>query len=302
MAGVLVTGAAGFLGSAVCRAALAEGSSVVGLVRAGELVRPMEGVVYRELDWRDDTAVSTALAKAAPERIVHCAGATPRASISLSALYEANVGLVWRLLQHVTSDTPATRVVIVSSAAVYGSSPSVPAAEDEPLDPVTHYAWSKVMAEQAARAFVRADGVRVCIARPFNLLGPGEPRGSVVSDVIEQVKAGAEVVRVRETTSVRDFIDVDDAARALLFLAERGEPGCAYNVCSGVSVTVATLIAEILRVWGSSATVEVLDQSNRGTVSLGDVHRLRELGWSPGSDLTDSLERMYARWRKTGTP
>lgn len=295
MAEVLVTGAAGFLGSAVCAAARAEGSSVIGLVRSGELVRPIEGVAYRELDWSDDAAVRAVLAAAGPERIVHCAGATPRARISTSALYEANAGLVWRLLEHVASEAPAARVVIVSSAAVYGSSPGIPTAEDEPLDPSTHYAWSKVMAEQAARAFAGVDGVRVCIARPFNLLGAGEPRGSVVSDVIEQIEADAEVIRVRETASVRDFIDVDDAARALLLLAERGEPGQAYNVCSGTGVTVAMLIVEMLRVWGSSAPVEVADQSDCGTVSLGDDRRLRELGWTSRFDLTDSLKGLCSR-------
>lgn len=295
MAEVLVTGAAGFLGSAVCQAARVEGSSVIGLVRPGELARPIEGVIYRELDWGDDTAVRAAFAAAAPERIVHCAGATPRASISTSALYEANVGLVWRLLEHVASEVPAAGVVIVSSAAVYGSSPGIPTTEEEPLDPSTHYAWSKVMAEQAARAFASVEGVHACIARPFNLLGAGEPRGSVVSDVIEQIEADAEVIRVRETASVRDFIDVDDAARALLLLAERGEPGQAYNVCSGRGVTVAMLIAEMLRVWGSSAPVEVADRSDCGTVSLGDDRRLRELGWTSRFDLTDSLKGLCSR-------
>lgn len=290
MAGVLVTGAAGFLGSAVCRAALVEGTRVVGLVRAGELVRPIEGVAYRELDWSDTVAVAAALSATAPERIVHCAGATPRADIPTTAFYDANVGLVWRLLDLVRAEAPGAGVVVVSSAAVYGPSASVPITEDEPLDPATHYAWSKVLAEQTARAFVCADGIRVCIARPFNIVGAGEPKGSVVSDVIEQLEAGADVIRVREISSVRDFIDIDDAARALLLLAGRGEPGQAYNVCSGVGVSVAELVSEVLRVWGSSVAVDVQDALDPGTVSLGDDGRLRGLGWSRGSSLAASLE------------
>ena len=292
MTGVLVTGAAGFLGSAVCRAAALEGVSVVGLVRSGELVNPVDGVTYREIDWTNGEAILGALSEAAPERIVHCAGATPRAEMSAAELYDTNVGLVWRLLEHVTSEAPAGGVVVVSSAAVYGSAPSIPTAEDEPLDPLTHYAWSKVLAEQAARAFAATEGVRVCVARPFNLLGAGEPRGSVVSDVIQQLESGAEVVRVRETASVRDFIDVDDAARALLLLAERGEPGQAYNVCSGMGVTVARLVDEILRAWGSSAAVEVLFPLDRGTTSVGNACRLRGLGWVPSSSVGESLERL----------
>lgn len=295
MAGVLVTGAAGFLGSAVCRAAVLEGESAVGLVRSGELVNPVHGVTYREIDWTNDEAILGALAEAAPERIVHCAGATPRAEMSAAALYDTNVGLVWQLLDSVKTVAPAAGVAVVSSAAVYGPSPHVPTTEDEPLNPVTHYAWSKVLAEQTARAFAGADGVHVCIARPFNLIGVGEPRGSVVSDVIEQVEAGAGVIRVRETASVRDFIDVDDAARALLLLAERGEPGEAYNVCSGVGTSVGELLAEILRVWDSSAAIEVRGPAVHGTVSYGDGRRMRELGCSQDSDLAASLDRLRSR-------
>lgn len=294
MAEVLVTGAAGFLGSAVCQAARVEGSSVIGLVRPGELARPIEGVIYRELDWGDDTAVRAAFAAAAPERIVHCAGATPRASISTSALYEANVGLVWRLLEHVASEVPAAGVVIVSSAAVYGSSPGIPTTEEEPLDPSTHYAWSKVMAEQAARAFASVEGVHACIARPFNLLGAGEPRGSVVSDVIEQIEADAEVIRVRETASVRDFIDVDDAARALLLLAERGEPGQAYNVCSGRGVPIGGLVSALLKAAGSHASIAVADPHAQGSTSTGAPARLVRLGWRQSVALDDSLARTLA--------
>lgn len=293
MPDVLVTGAAGFLGSAVCRAALAKGASVTGLVRAGELALPIEGVTYREIDWNDVAAIAEAVSEAAPERIVHCAGATPRAEMSVSDLYEANVALVWRLLELVKAEAPTAGVVVVSSAAVYGPTPTVPTAEDEPLNPVTHYAWSKVLAEQAARAFSGTDDVRVCIARPFNLLGQGEPKGSVVSDVIEQIEAGADVIRLREIASVRDYVDVKDAARALLLLAERGEPGEPYNVCSGVGISVAEIVREILSAWESKAMVEVVDPEAQRTTSTGDSGKLCALGWTLRSAVAASIGRLH---------
>jgi len=295
VAGVLVTGAAGFLGSAVCRAALAEGAEVTGLVRAGELLWPIEGVTYRELDWADTASVTAALSEAAPERVVHCAGATPRARMSTAELYEANVALVWRLLDAVKAVTPQAGVVVVSSAAVYGPSPSVPTAEEEPLNPVTHYAWSKVLAEQAVRAFAGADGVRVCIARPFNLVGAGEPKGSVVSDVIEQIEAGADVIRVRETVSIRDYVDVSDAGEALLVLSERGAPGEAYNVCSGVGVSVAEIVQTILHARGSGAEIETSVSGVPGTVSTGSREKMRMLGWGPRASLPESVARAGVR-------
>lgn len=293
MEGVLVTGAAGFLGSAVCRAAVAENVPVVGLVRAGELAEPVEGVVYRKIDWSASETIETALAESVPGRIVHCAGATPRVHLNTAKLYEANVALVWRLLEAVQVAAPDAGVAVVSTAGVYGPTPVVPTTEGEPLNPVTHYAWSKVLAEQTARAFAGVEGLRVSIARPFNLIGAGEPKGSVVSDVIEQLRAGASVIRVRETSSVRDFVDVDDAARALLLLAELGEPGEAYNVCSGVGTSVGELLEALLEVAGAVVTLDVTSEGFEGTVSVGSPARVGALGWETAVSIRTSLDRSW---------
>lgn len=297
MSAVLVTGAAGFLGSAVCRAALAEGGPVLGLVRPGELTDPIEGVDYREFDWVRADAIAEVLAEAAPDRIVHCAGATPRARMSVSELYDANARLVWQLLDAVKSVAPDAGVVVPSTAGVYGPAPVTPTSEDEPLHPASHYAWSKVLAEQTVRAFASADGVRACVARPFNLLGEGEPAGSVVSDVVAQLREDPDtpVVRLRETVSVRDYIYVGDAVAALLLLAERGAPGEAYNVCSGTGVSVADLVRAILDVWGSDAAIETTMPDAVGTVSIGSAEKLRALGWEPRTSLREALERVSGR-------
>jgi nucleoside-diphosphate-sugar epimerase len=291
----LVTGAAGFLGSAVCRAAIAAGHDVLGLVRAGELMRPCPGVEYRELDWAGDAAAMTAAIDSfRAEGIVHCAGATPRLAADTVALYDANVRLVWTLLAAIAAADADPGAVVVSTAGVYGPTPPVPTPEDAPLDPVSHYAWSKVLAEDAVRAFACSGGVRACVARPFNLLGVGEPSGSVVSDVAAQLEAAvpATGVRLREIASVRDYVDVDDAARALLLLAGRGVAGEAYNIASGEGVSVGELVGAILDVWGSDAKVSVADPKASGTVSIGSPAKLRALGWQPASTLGDSLVRV----------
>ncbi|MDZ4180693.1 MAG: NAD(P)-dependent oxidoreductase [Coriobacteriia bacterium] len=294
MACVLVTGAAGFLGSAVCRAGLAAGHSVVGLVRPGELTSSVEGVEYREFDWAHRDSIAEVLAEVAPGRIVHCAGATPRARMNASDLYDANGRLVWQLLDAVKAAAPQAGVVVPSTAAVYGPTALTPTAEDEPLAPVSHYAWSKVLAEQIVSAFAQAEGVRACVARPFNLLGEGEPAGSVVSDVVVQLRddPALAVVRLRETASVRDYTYVGDAAAALLMLAERGVSGEAYNVCTGIGVSVAELVQAILDVWNSDAAIATTAPDAAVTVSIGSADKLRGLGWEPRTSLREALERL----------
>lgn len=267
---------------------------MTGLVRPGELISSIEGVEYREFDWAHRDSIAEVLAEMEPDRIVHCAGATPRARMNVSELYDANARLVWQLLDAVKSVSPQAGVVVPSTAAVYGSTPSTPTDEDEPLIPVSHYAWSKVLAEQTVRAFAQADGVRACVARPFNLLGEGEPAGSVVSDVVTQLRDDPDlaVVQLRETVSVRDYIYVGDAVAALLMLAERGVPGEAYNVGTGIGVSMTELVQAILDVWDSSAAIETTTPDAAGTVSIGAADKLRALGWEPRTSLRESLERV----------
>ena len=156
------------------------------------------------------------------------------------------------------------------------------------------FGWTKLIAEETARAFAFAESELVCIARPFNMFGVGEPAGTLVSDVVAQLIDNPDLqsVRVRETGSVRDFIDVDDAAGALLLLAERGEPGEAYNVCSGEGTSVADVVAAILSVWGSRAEVEVEDPDAVATTSTGSCEKLEALGWTRANGLVDTLARL----------
>lgn len=292
MARVLVTGAAGFLGTAVCRTAANRGDIVVGLVREGEHGVPISGVSYASVDWTDNCTVEAELKRCEPDVLVHCAGATPRAALDVADYYDANVRLTWELLAAMRRIDCRAGTVIVSSASVYGSEPSIPTAEDDPLAPATHYAWSKVLAEETARSFVQLDESRVCIARLFNLLGTGEPLGSVVSDIARQLATGqgCDVVRLRETRSVRDYVDVADAAAGLLILAENGLSGEAYNVCSEKGTSIKELAALTLDVWGSRAAVEESDPSRVATVSIGSSAKLRSLGWAPVSSIRDALK------------
>jgi GDP-4-dehydro-6-deoxy-D-mannose reductase len=293
---VVVTGGAGFIGSAVIRQAIARGFHAVALVRASEVKQLAPGVDYRVVDWTDSDGLSEAMTSLMPRTILHCAGASARGTKLVSDLYDANVRLTMALLSCLTKDLPGATAVVLSSASVYGPNASVPTAESHLLDPRSHYAVTKVMTEELARSFFRFDGLATKIARPFNLLGPGEPKGSVVSALHRQVGRVAEgetaSVRLREIASVRDFVDVDDAARALLVIAERGEAGEAYNVCTEVGSSIAELVKIAGVAWRCGIEVHVEEPGFAGTQSVGSGRRLRELGWKPEHSLLDSLQRM----------
>ena len=294
---LLVTGGAGFVGSNVVAEALARGSDVIALVRAGEPRVQRAGVTCVEVDWRTDD-VGRILGETRPDAVVHAAGHSGRFSddVDLPALYEANVATVWQLLDAMRRARLDARAVLVSSAAVYGSSAPVPTPETAPFAPETHYAASKVAAEQIGHAFARLGDAAAIVARPFNALGPGEPPGSVVSRIASQLLRAPvgerATVRLRETASSRDFVDVADLASALVLLAERGEPGAAYNICSGEEANVGDLAARIAAALGRELVLDIVEPASAGTVSVGDPTRLKALGWEPSRTLDETLRRM----------
>lgn len=292
---IAVTGGAGFIGSAVVRRGLAAGHDVVSLVRASEQTLVADGVRRLVVDWGDAGAVRDALTEVAGSAIVHCAGAGSRSVGSPADLYEANVGITARLLDGVGAVCPQARVVLLSSAAVYGPEAVVPADELAPLDPRTHYGWSKALMEELARAYSAADSLHPVIARPFNVAGVGEPEGSVIHSILTQIVAapaeGPVRIVLRETASVRDFVDVDDVAEALVLLAGGGSQDGVFNVCTGRGTNVRDLVHLASEVTGRRLEVDVLEPWAPGTVSVGSPTLLAALGWKARRSLEDSLRR-----------
>lgn len=297
---LVVTGALGFIGGAVVTSALDRGWDVTGLDRAsGE----WGGADLVEVDLANPVALAEVLDDARPDAVVHCAGLGARAAGApdAAALYEANARLTWRLLGALPPSIP---VVAVSSAAVYGASASGLVSEEAPLSGDSHYAASKISAEAVCRAFA-AQGRRVAIARPFNVHGPGEPAGSFTANVVSQITAAARsadpeaaaTVRLLETNSVRDFIDVDDVALALVLLAgEQGAHG-AFNVCTGHGTSLLEYVELAARVAGLEIAIECSHADLPGTVSVGDPSRLLALGWQARHTLEETVTRQLSAAR-----
>ena len=196
-------------------------------------------------------------------------------------------------------------MVVVSSAAVYGLTrpEESPVREDTPLRPATFYGASKAAAEQFALALHRRGLVRVAVARPFNLVGPGLRAGFAPSDFLAQALAiragGPSEIRVGNLEPRRDFVDARDAARAYVALAGAGAAwGEAWNVASGHPVAIGDLLERVLRAAGAQARI-VPDPPGCGRVEVmdqvGDPARLERLtGWRPRIALDESLRDMAA--------
>ena len=309
----LVTGASGFVGQHLTAHLAEEGDEVVAW--AGSRQGP---------DLTDQESVERTLAANPPRVVYHLAGA---ADVGASwsdpvGTFHANATGSLHLLM-ACAKVGVERLVMVSSAAVYGSGPPSTTSEgafDEtsPLMPVSPYAASKAAAEQLAIQAWVAGELDVVIARPFNHIGPGQSTAFVASALAHRVAeaeaTGGTEIEVGNLTPRRDFTDVRDVVRAYRLIASQASPGMVLNVCTGQAVAIEQIAEHLV---GLARSPMRLCEDPRLVRSVevdslsGDPTRLRELtGWAPRiplettlSDLlTDARRRVSDRLNKKATP
>jgi len=302
----LVTGAAGFCGRHLVRHLLAEGYQVAGFDQVGTACPSM--ALY-EGDLLDAPRLRAVLTEVRPALVVHLAALTnPRLDYEL--LHRVNVLGTLALLDAVRRACPTATVLVTSSSAVYGRVPesALPIGEDEPLRPANLYAVSKIAQEMVAYQEFAKHGLRVIRTRAFNLTGPGESASFVTSAFAQQIaeiEAGQRdpVLQVGNLSTVRDFTDVRDAVCAYRLLAEQGEPGAVYNVCSGQGIMIRRLLDGLLalsRVPGIDVQPDPARlQPADVPAQVGEAAFLRRTtGWRPCIPLSQTLADLLDYWRE----
>ena len=300
---MLLIGAGGFLGAHLLAAAGAAGFHVAAAGR-----RPRAGA--SPCDLLDPVAVSACVEAVKPDLVVNAAGA---ASVGRSwkrpaETFAINATGVLNLLEAVVRWAPEAHVLCISSADVYGwrETEALPLREElEPL-PITPYGASKAAMEMLCGQYARGHGLRIGVARAFNLIGPGQSGDFAVSgfarSVAEAELAGAPGVELTlgNSAAVRDFVDVRDAARGLLELSRQGLGGT-HNLCSGTPLTIAELVEQISRSARLPLTVRRdpgLERPADPPALVGDPRRLREAtGFVPEISLEQSLADLLDWWR-----
>ncbi|HUN44742.1 MAG TPA: NAD-dependent epimerase/dehydratase family protein [Acetobacteraceae bacterium] len=276
----LVTGAAGFIGRAVTARLIADGWQVVGLVRKVDAPLPFSTIALGLAPWTVD-ALSNAISTVAPDIVFHIAGTVSAASVA--EFYASNVALTATLLDAVSKAAVPAAVVLIGSAAEYGYLPPefLPAREDGPCHPVTHYGISKLAQTWMGMAQARA-GARVLIGRIFNPVGVGMPSNMALASFSQQLRQGARRLTVGDLDVARDFIDVEEAARLVVALASNSRNyGSIYNICSGTAVNLGNLVEQLIALTGRDVRLVIdpaLVRPGEPREFWGDVSRLNQAG------------------------
>lgn len=295
---ILVTGASGFIGRHVSRAAALQGDRVIG-IGLGD---------WLEESWRDwglsawhelDVTLANLAAHAdTPDVVIHCAGsASVGSSLEDPAQdFRSTVGTTLEVLEYLRTCAPEAALVYPSSGAVYGRAATLPINEDSPCAPISPYGVHKKIAEDLCRSYSQHFGVRVAVLRIFSAYGTNL-RKQLLWDACRKVSLGD--YRFAGTgRETRDWVHVDDVTRLLLIASRHADlTAVTVNCATGQDVAVESILGVLFEALGTDKEPEFSGSARSGDPErvAGDPFRALAWGWTPERLWQDGI-RDYARW------
>ena len=301
---ILITGGAGFIGSHLARH-FADQAEVTVLddLRSG-YARNLEGVRCRFLQGSilDDDTLSQAITGA--QEVYHLAAmvSVPESVAKPAECAELNTEGTRRVLAAALA-AGSRKVVLASSAAIYGDNPTVPKLESMPPEPKSPYAETKLAGENLLEAFRRSHGLATTSLRFFNVFGPRQDPRSAYAAAVPIFIAKAlrdEPISIHgDGGQTRDFIHVTDIVGALAYAGASKDMAGTYNVGYGRSQSILALAQEIVRLTGSKSAIEHLPP-RAGDVrhSLASTERLLAAGWKARSSVSAGLAETIDFFRR----
>ncbi|HEY3319796.1 MAG TPA: GDP-mannose 4,6-dehydratase [Planctomycetota bacterium] len=310
---ILITGAEGFAGSHLVEHCLSQGDEVWGTCRPGgrasNLTRYLDQITLRVGDMSQPDFVRSVLRETRFDALFHLAAISfiNDALRDPARTYEVNLLGGIHMLEAVRTQSPQTRVVLVSSAEVYGpvKPEHLPVVETHPFEPANIFAAGKAALELAAHPFIQTYGLYVVITRPFNHTGPRQSPDFVCSTFAEQIAkvetGGEPVLHVGDLSPRRDFCDVRDVVRGYRLLALHGVRGEAYNLASGKSETIEFILNTLVQMARVKVEIRQDPQRVRQTQVMdvrGSFEKMKAAtGWVPEIPLAKTL-RDLLNWHR----
>jgi NDP-hexose 4-ketoreductase len=271
---ILVTGATGLIGQELVRAlSLHQAPWQIHTASRSESSFPD----HHRCDLSRPDESLALIDEVRPAAVVHLAGGT---NPSRHELYESNVLSTVNLMNAVGRQLHPAYCIVVGSAAEYGDTSQSPTAEEAPLKPVSEYGRAKVAQTTLAECIGRARGIPLTVLRPFNVVSPRLPSSTALGNMRRQLlsASGAErTVTCGRLDLVRDYVPLSAVAEVMLHLLAAPAPGQVLNVCSGVGISLDSILAAMAGRLGVALrieqTPELLGLPAAGRV-VGDPARL----------------------------
>ena len=311
----LVTGSSGFIGSNLVENLLRQGNMVVALSKNIKKEDSIENIKYKQKgryisisrDILDRDFVMELFPKYKFHEVYHLAGqSSPTLSWEKPAeTMKINYSGTLNILDGALKENISTAIVLVSSSAVYSPhNQNSPIKENSECRPVSPYGISKLAMDQLGTLYAKAYGLRVTSARPFFIIGPGKIN-DVCSDWIRNIvlleRDELKSLSIGTINGIaRDFLAVSDAVSALIKIVSNGEPGQAYNICSGEAIYLSSILEFLKKNAKNNFKIEVDEKKFRPIeefIKVGDNRKLISLGWSKKENIETCMHNILKYWR-----
>ncbi len=285
---VLLTGADGFTGRYLSPALEQAGWEVYGLSQSA-------GHSDREIvaDLLEKDSLIGAVKQLQPDAVIHLAAISFVGHADPLDFYRVNMFGTMNLLSAIQDAGLSPKIIVASSANVYGNPRCEHIDEDVCPAPVNHYAMSKLAMEHMVRShFEQFD---VLVTRPFNYTGIGQDKNFLVPKIVDHFRRGADKIELGNLDVARDFLDVRDVAAAYVQLLESDATSEVVNICSGEAVSLQKIVGMAEQICGRSMDVRVnpkFVRANEIKRLAGDNLRLRSHGWKKQYSFEETLRWM----------
>lgn len=298
----LITGIGGFVGPYLKTCLEKEGHEIFGFERNRR--ENSKNIYYGDILNSED--IQKAITQTTPDFIVHLAGfSSAKKSFNEPELCRRiNVEGTKNLIESCLKLKKKTRVLIISSAEIYGKPQKSLITEEHPLNPESPYGKSRLDQEKLVQTYM--DRMEMVISRSFNHTGPGQQPLFVVSNFAMQVVEVEKGLRpptifVGNLESVRDFTDVRDIVNAYRKALEQGKPSETYNICSGKGYKMQEILDRLVEL--SGVKVKIVNDKDRMRSSdipvlIGSYRKFEKItGWKPNIPFEKTLSDMLDWWR-----
>lgn len=306
----LITGCGGFIGSHLAEFLLEKGMSIYGTVHQDKksMEHRKDRIKVFECDIADRKTVEDIIDKVKPDLIFHLASQ----SLVLPSwkdpewTFKVNILGTLYLLEAVRKAGLSPLIEIICSSAEYGLNyqHEVPVKESKEFRPGSPYGVSKVGQDMVAYLYWHTYGMKIIRIRPFNITGPGKTLDacSDFAKGIAEIESGqSEVLEVGNLEPIRDITDVRDCVEAMWLLAEKGNLGDVYNICSGKGYKMRGILEKLISLSSRRFEIHQAPQKMRPSdepIYIGDNSKLSQLGWKPRFSIDKTLSDMLNYWRR----
>jgi len=310
---VLVTGAAGFIGSHLCRRLIDSGSRVIGLDNLDPFYDPAikrknlgnllndKRFTFVVGDIRDSSCVESILDKSRPNVVVHLAAkAGVRPSIEDPVGY-ADVNLNGTaVLLKAAQQYDVDRFIFASSSSVYGNNPKVPFSETDAVDhPISPYAATKKGGELLCHTYSHLYGMNITCLRFFTVYGPCQRPDLAIHKFARLIEVGKPIPVYGDGSMERDFTYIDDILDGVMAAIEKCRGYAIYNLGESRSIRLDELIGEIEKALNKKAVCNFLPMQPGDVLrTCADLTRARQdLGYRPKTELRQGLAK-FVNWMR----